>query len=274
MDRMLTGPPTSHVDIGGRMAELGRQPRAFRASRGAPDRVLFGTDISLSSGGYRLYFRFLETDDEAFAYAPGEEVPPSGSVGGLRGRAPARAPSRCLPRQRPAGPSLADVRQQGQSIGDDLRHRVASRSQVSRAGPRGPESPSDVRTAQVKARFNADTDVDLDDPGAAPPRPGPRPGLPTSRAGPEGRSPRRGVAAMSSSVEARIAGHRVGAAAPPRPGRPRRSLRRRGRPRPGRCGTPGECAPSLPPTSPSSASTQIPRACSTGERGGRADVGR
>jgi predicted TIM-barrel fold metal-dependent hydrolase len=62
------------------MAELGRQPRRFtQLLERHPDRVLFGTDIyPASEEQYRLHFRFLETHDEAFEYAPGAEVPPQG----------------------------------------------------------------------------------------------------------------------------------------------------------------------------------------------------
>ena len=69
-----------HVDIGGRMAELGRQPRRFaRLVAEHPDRVLFGTDIyPADDEQYRLHFRFLESDDESFEYAPDSPVPPQG----------------------------------------------------------------------------------------------------------------------------------------------------------------------------------------------------
>ena len=51
-----------------------------------PDRVLFGTDIyPASPEQFRLHFRFLETLDEGFAYAPDEAIPPQGrwAVSGL-----------------------------------------------------------------------------------------------------------------------------------------------------------------------------------------------
>ncbi len=69
-----------HVDIAGRMAELGRQPRRFaRLVSEHPDRVLFGTDIyPITDEQYRLHFRFLESADEGFEYAPGEPIPPQG----------------------------------------------------------------------------------------------------------------------------------------------------------------------------------------------------
>jgi predicted TIM-barrel fold metal-dependent hydrolase len=78
--RMLSTYPNLHVDIGGRLAELGRQPRATRRLVTAhPDRIVFGSDaypVNLDS--YRTYWRFLETDDECFRYSPGDAVPPQG----------------------------------------------------------------------------------------------------------------------------------------------------------------------------------------------------
>ncbi len=80
VERLLDDCPHYTIDIGGRMAELGRQPRRFRRLlERHPDRVLFGTDIyPATPEQFRLHFRFLETDDEAFAYAPEEPVPPQG----------------------------------------------------------------------------------------------------------------------------------------------------------------------------------------------------
>ena len=80
VSRMLTDHDNFVVDLGGRMAELGRQPRAFRhLVEIHPTRVLFGTDaFPVQTEDYRLWFRFLETDDECFSYAPGEDVPPQG----------------------------------------------------------------------------------------------------------------------------------------------------------------------------------------------------
>ncbi len=72
--------PNYNVDIAGRIAELGRQPRRFaRFVADHPDRVLFGTDIyPITDEQYRLHFRFLESADESFEYAPGEPIPPQG----------------------------------------------------------------------------------------------------------------------------------------------------------------------------------------------------
>lgn len=80
VESLLTKAPNFSIDIAGRMAELGRQPRRFRALiEQFPDRVLFGTDIYPVTGEqYRLHYRFLETIDEAFEYAPGSDIPPQG----------------------------------------------------------------------------------------------------------------------------------------------------------------------------------------------------
>ncbi|MFC4116694.1 amidohydrolase family protein [Nonomuraea zeae] len=69
--RMLDTYPNFHVDIAARIAELGRQPRATRALMlRHPGRVLFGTDeIPPDRDVYRIHFRFMETDDEAFAHS-------------------------------------------------------------------------------------------------------------------------------------------------------------------------------------------------------------
>ncbi len=80
VSRLMSAAPRYHVDIAGRMAELGRQPRRFaRLVAEHPDRVLFGTDIyPADDEQYRLHYRFLESADESFEYAPGEPVPPQG----------------------------------------------------------------------------------------------------------------------------------------------------------------------------------------------------
>jgi predicted TIM-barrel fold metal-dependent hydrolase len=80
VERLIERAPNYHVDIAGRLAELGRQPRRTAAFVTAhPDRVLFGTDVYPASDEYyRLHFRFLESADEAFDYAPDAEIPPQG----------------------------------------------------------------------------------------------------------------------------------------------------------------------------------------------------
>jgi predicted TIM-barrel fold metal-dependent hydrolase len=68
---MLRRHPNWNVDLGGRLAEIGRQPGTFRRFvEEFPDRVVFGTDsFPASADSYRRYFRFLETDDEHFPYS-------------------------------------------------------------------------------------------------------------------------------------------------------------------------------------------------------------
>jgi predicted TIM-barrel fold metal-dependent hydrolase len=85
---MLDRFPNVHVEIGARIGELGRQPRtAARFFDRYQDRILFGTDAIplgietpqqvFGEDLYRIYYRFLETDDEYFDYAPAP-VPPQG----------------------------------------------------------------------------------------------------------------------------------------------------------------------------------------------------
>lgn len=63
--------PNMYVDIDARISELGRQPytaRKFMIRH--QDRVLFGTDTRPNAEAYRVYYRFLETDDEYFDASP------------------------------------------------------------------------------------------------------------------------------------------------------------------------------------------------------------
>lgn len=80
--------PNFHVDIAARVGELGRQPRNARKFFDKyQDRILFGTDAVpngietpqqiFGEKLYEIYYRFLETDDEYFDYAPAP-VPPQG----------------------------------------------------------------------------------------------------------------------------------------------------------------------------------------------------
>jgi len=66
---MLDAYPNVFVDISARASELGRQPYSARKFflRYA-DRILFGADLVPEIEMYRLYYRFLETDDEYFDY--------------------------------------------------------------------------------------------------------------------------------------------------------------------------------------------------------------
>jgi predicted TIM-barrel fold metal-dependent hydrolase len=84
----LDSQPNMHVEIAARIGELGRQPRAAqRFIEKYQDRVMFGTDAV--PGGkdtpqqvfgerlYEIYYRFLESNDEYFDYAPAP-TPPQG----------------------------------------------------------------------------------------------------------------------------------------------------------------------------------------------------
>ncbi len=62
--------PNFFVDISARLGELGRQPyTARRFFLKYADRILFGSDMGPDPHSYRIYFRFLETDDEYFNYS-------------------------------------------------------------------------------------------------------------------------------------------------------------------------------------------------------------
>jgi predicted TIM-barrel fold metal-dependent hydrolase len=80
VDRMLHEHPNMVVDVSMRMAELGRQPRAAaRLIAAHAGRVLFGTDsFPPTTQLYRRWFRFLETDDEHFAYSDEGAAPSAG----------------------------------------------------------------------------------------------------------------------------------------------------------------------------------------------------
>ncbi|MEW6750572.1 MAG: amidohydrolase family protein [Candidatus Latescibacterota bacterium] len=70
--------PNLYIDISARIAELGRQPyTARRFFLEHADRILYGTDVTLTATWQRIHMRFLETWDEHFAYSPGE-VPGQG----------------------------------------------------------------------------------------------------------------------------------------------------------------------------------------------------
>jgi hypothetical protein len=70
--------PNLNIDIGDRLAELGRQPYTARKFLiKYANRVVYGTDRPIEAARHRLYFRFLETQDEYFPYSP-EETPPQG----------------------------------------------------------------------------------------------------------------------------------------------------------------------------------------------------
>jgi predicted TIM-barrel fold metal-dependent hydrolase len=59
--------PNMFVDIDARISELGRQPYATRKFfLKYQDRIMFGTDTPPRRDAYRIYYRFLETEDEYF----------------------------------------------------------------------------------------------------------------------------------------------------------------------------------------------------------------
>jgi predicted TIM-barrel fold metal-dependent hydrolase len=60
-----------YVDIDARISELGRQPYTTRRFfLKYQDRIMFGTDTKPNRESYRIYYRFLETDDEYFDSTP------------------------------------------------------------------------------------------------------------------------------------------------------------------------------------------------------------
>jgi predicted TIM-barrel fold metal-dependent hydrolase len=86
MSELLDRFPNMHLEIGARIGELGRQPRTARKFFDKyQDRILFGTD-AVPHGDetpqqvfgeqlYEIYYRFLETEDEYFDYAPAPKPP-------------------------------------------------------------------------------------------------------------------------------------------------------------------------------------------------------
>jgi predicted TIM-barrel fold metal-dependent hydrolase len=78
--------PNMYVDLAARAGELGRQPRTARKFfEKYQDRIMFGTD-AVPNGTmtpqqvfgaklYEIYYRFLETEDEYFDYAPAPKPP-------------------------------------------------------------------------------------------------------------------------------------------------------------------------------------------------------
>lgn len=75
---MLERCPNFYVDISARIAELGRQPYTARKfCLQYADRILFGIDAGPNLDFYRINYRFLETDNEYFAYGP-EDIPGQG----------------------------------------------------------------------------------------------------------------------------------------------------------------------------------------------------
>jgi len=70
--------PNLYVELASRIAELGRQPYTARKFLiRYQDRVLLGTDGPWPEERLKLYWRFLETEDEYFPYSE-KEFPPQG----------------------------------------------------------------------------------------------------------------------------------------------------------------------------------------------------
>jgi predicted TIM-barrel fold metal-dependent hydrolase len=80
--------PNMYVDMAARIGELGRQPFTSRKFFDKyQDRILFATDATphgdefpqqvFNDQLYEIYYRFLETEDEYFDYAPAK-IPPQG----------------------------------------------------------------------------------------------------------------------------------------------------------------------------------------------------
>ena len=80
--------PNMFVDMAARIGELGRQPFTSKKFFDKyQDRILFGTDATphgdefpqqvFNDQLYEIYYRFLETEDEYFDYAPAK-IPPQG----------------------------------------------------------------------------------------------------------------------------------------------------------------------------------------------------
>lgn len=80
--------PNMYVELAARIGELGRQPRLARKFfEKYQDRIMFGTDAVphgtqtpqqiFGDELYEIYYRFLETEDEYFDYAPAP-TPPQG----------------------------------------------------------------------------------------------------------------------------------------------------------------------------------------------------
>lgn len=75
VSRWLDQYPNLYVEIGARISELGRQPYTARKFMiKYQDRVLFGSDTEPDADAYRIYYRFLETEDEYIDPAGGHHL--------------------------------------------------------------------------------------------------------------------------------------------------------------------------------------------------------
>ncbi|QVL30561.1 amidohydrolase family protein [Telmatocola sphagniphila] len=81
--------PNMYVDIDARISELGRQPYAARKFfLKYQDRILFGTDTTPRREAYRIYYRFLETEDEYFNCAASHHLQGFWNIYGINLPAP------------------------------------------------------------------------------------------------------------------------------------------------------------------------------------------
>lgn len=73
--KWLDAYPNMYLDIDARISELGRQPySARRFFIEYQDRIMFGTDTRPNRVAFRIYYRFLETDDEYFDQSEGHHL--------------------------------------------------------------------------------------------------------------------------------------------------------------------------------------------------------
>ena len=76
--------PNLYVDFSARISELGRQPYTARKFMiKYQDRVLFGSDTAPNAEAYRIYYRFLETDDEYIDPSGGHHLQGRWAIYGL-----------------------------------------------------------------------------------------------------------------------------------------------------------------------------------------------
>ena len=79
-----TSIPNLYVDIDARISELGRSPYSARKFFiKYQDRIMFGTDTTPRRDAFRIYYRFLETDDEYFDCAASHHLQGFWSIYGL-----------------------------------------------------------------------------------------------------------------------------------------------------------------------------------------------
>ena len=125
---MLDKFPNVHVEIGARIGELGRQPRtSARFFDRYQDRILFGTDAIplgietpqqvFGEDLYQIYYRFLETEDEYFDYAPARGAA-AGPMEDLWPGSSGTNPAEGVPPERRT------------SVGDEARHGVRDHEQT------------------------------------------------------------------------------------------------------------------------------------------------